>query len=321
MKLVSIIIPAYNSARYIRETVESALNQTWQNREIIVVDDGSTDDTSSAVSSYPVTLIRKANGGASSARNVGLSAAKGDFIQWLDSDDLLAHDKIERQIAHAGDRVLLSGQWSRFITSKETAEFRPDSLWCDLEPTDWMYLKMRDNVWMPPAAFLVPRSLTDASGPWNEEMSLDDDGEYFGRVIDNSMFIRFVSDAKIYKREGMSTQLSALASLTPRKLESEAYSLFVFSDLLLKREDSPRTREVVCLLLKRWSHYFYPNRPDVIDRMRRKTESLGGEWQTPRLRPMYNWLRYLVGFSMAKKVQFNLPTWKRTLKARLGLAR
>ena len=95
--LVSILIPCYNSEKWLAETLESALAQTWQNKEIIVVDDGSTDSSleiAKTFESNKVKVLRQDNRGASAARNLGLTNAQGDFIQYLDADDLLSEDKI-----------------------------------------------------------------------------------------------------------------------------------------------------------------------------------------------------------------------------------
>ena len=89
--LVSIIIPAFNSEKYLSETVRSALAQTWPNKEIIVVDDGSSDGTLNVAKQFEsrnVKVFTQKNRGAACARNAGLAIAQGDFIQWLDADDL-----------------------------------------------------------------------------------------------------------------------------------------------------------------------------------------------------------------------------------------
>src|ERR1051325_3457562 len=90
LKKVSVIIPAYNKAEYTRRTVESVLAQTYPNIEIIVVDDGSKDQTSQVMAEYGdrITYIQKSNGGACSARNEGIRHAKGEFLTLLDCDDL-----------------------------------------------------------------------------------------------------------------------------------------------------------------------------------------------------------------------------------------
>jgi glycosyltransferase involved in cell wall biosynthesis len=108
MELVSIIIPTFNSSKYIHDAIKSACTQTYRNIEVVVVDDGSTDDTVDIVQevlkrsdiNWQVLRLEK-NGGASAARNAGILAAKGAWIQFLDSDDLLMPGKIELEMAVA----------------------------------------------------------------------------------------------------------------------------------------------------------------------------------------------------------------------------
>lgn len=100
--LVSVIIPCYNAARYIEQTIQSVLDQSYQNFEIIVVNDGSTDDSLTLIKKYTnipnLTCIDKPNGGVSSARNEGLKRARGKYIALLDADDVWLKDNLKRKI-------------------------------------------------------------------------------------------------------------------------------------------------------------------------------------------------------------------------------
>lgn len=120
-KLVSILIPAYNAEKWLYETIKSALNQTWPHKEIIIVDDGSTDGTlriAKKFASASVKVVAQPNKGGPAARNTAIDYAQGDFLQWLDHDDLLARDKIERQMERVqqedNTRLLLSGTFGVF---------------------------------------------------------------------------------------------------------------------------------------------------------------------------------------------------------------
>lgn len=95
--LVSIIIPCYNYGRFLSEAIDSALNQTYKNIEIIVVDDGSTDDTDEVIARYKdkIRYFKQSNKGVCMARNKGIAMSKGDYIVMLDADDWLAHDYID----------------------------------------------------------------------------------------------------------------------------------------------------------------------------------------------------------------------------------
>src|ERR1700730_16025191 len=103
--LVSILIPAYNAEKWIADTIRSALAQTWPRKEIIIVDDGSADQTlrlAPQFASATVSVVTQENQGASAARNKAFDLCQGDYIQWLDADDLLPRDKIAKQMEAAG---------------------------------------------------------------------------------------------------------------------------------------------------------------------------------------------------------------------------
>src|SRR5208283_3342655 len=119
--LVSILTPAHNAEKWIEEAIRSAIAQTWENKEIIVVNDGSTDQTLAIARQFEsksVRIVSQERQGAAAARNHAFRLSQGDYIQWLDADDLLAPDKIERQLAalREGDsgRILLSSPWAAF---------------------------------------------------------------------------------------------------------------------------------------------------------------------------------------------------------------
>src|SRR5690349_11003303 len=115
--LVSILIPAYNSEEWITETIDSSLAQTWANKEIIIVDDGSKDRTLEIARRYEskgVKVVTQPNQGAAVARNTAFDLAQGDYIQWLDADDVLDPRKVEYQVKALeglGKKTLLSGAW------------------------------------------------------------------------------------------------------------------------------------------------------------------------------------------------------------------
>ena len=205
--LVSILIPAYNAERWIAETMLSALGQTWPNKEIILVDAGSTDQTVRVAQQFAcktVSIVSQKNQGAAAARNKAFSFCSGDYIQWLDADDILAPDKISRQMEFAescaNKRILLSSEWGHFLFRTSRAKFTPTALWDDLPPVEWLRLKMEKNTWMQPDSWLVSRELTEAAGPWDERLSLDDEGEYFCRVLIKSDGVKFIRGAKTFYR-------------------------------------------------------------------------------------------------------------------------
>lgn len=170
--LVSILIPAHNAEKWITESIRSAIAQTWPYKEIIVVDDGSTDRTAEVArrfASKEVAVVSTENQGAAAARNHALQFSQGDYIQWLDADDILAPDKIQRQLAALrkidSKRILLSSAWAYFNYRTERARFVTTSLWQDLSPVEWLVRKMGEGLYMQTATWLTSRELTQATVP------------------------------------------------------------------------------------------------------------------------------------------------------------
>lgn len=108
MELVSIIIPSYNAAKYLQETVDSALSQTYNEREVIIIDDGSTDNTSKILAKYGNTIrvIHQTNQGSAAACNTGVAVARGEWIAFLDADDMWLPEKLARQIKYCGNTAI-----------------------------------------------------------------------------------------------------------------------------------------------------------------------------------------------------------------------
>src|SRR4030095_8874403 len=160
--LVSILIPAYNAERWIANTIQSALAQTWPRKEIIIVDDGSSDQTLQVARRFAcktVCVVKQENQGAAAARNKAYELCQGDYIQWLDADDLVSPDKVAKQMAAAEQyqdtRRLLSSGWGYFMYRPSRAKFLPTPLWCDLSPVEWLLRKMGQNLHMQTATWLV----------------------------------------------------------------------------------------------------------------------------------------------------------------------
>ena len=314
--LVSILIPAFNAEKWIAETLESAIGQTWERKEIIVVDDGSSDQTLAIArqfSSKGVSIVTQENQGAAAARNKAFSLSKGDYIQWLDADDLLAPDKITRQMGVAEEygnpRMLLSSAWGRFIYRSSRAEFSPTGLWCDLSPVEWLLRKIGHNLHMQTATWLVSRHLTEAAGPWNTNLLGDDDGEYFCRVLLSSDGIRFVQEARVIYRMSGVNSLSYIGR-SDRKKEAQFLSMKLHIEYLRSLEESDRVRAACVRYLQTWMICFYPDRLDIVKEAEQIAVGLGGQLVIPSLSWKYAWIQKVFGWSLAKRVQTLLSKYK-----------
>ncbi len=302
---VSILIPAYNAEAWLGLTIQSALDQVWPNTEIIVVNDGSRDATleiAQSFQSHRVRVVNQDNQGAARARNHAFSLAQGEYIQWLDADDLLAPEKLSRQLRAAREfsgKTLLSSAFGTFYSNPARAVFTPGPLWTDLSPVDWITAKFANNTWMNPAVWLVSRELTEAAGVWNPELSLDDDGEYFCRVVAASEMVRFVPEAHSFYRQWNPASLSRSAG--DRACLSLLKSLKLNVGYLLSLEDSDRTRAAARSYLQVWVGYFYPDKLELLSELQALARELGGELGPPRLSPKYRVIRQLLGWRAAKK--------------------
>lgn len=314
--LVSILIPAYNAESTIAETIQSAIRQTWRCKEIVVVDDGSTDGTAEVARRFvpEVTLVSTRNQGGAAARNHAMQLSQGDYIQWLDADDLLAPDKIERQLAVLREsdhrRILLSSSWAFFNYRVNRARFAPTSLWQDLTPVEWLLRKMAGNLHMQTATWLTSRELAEAAGPWDTRLLSDDDGEYFCRVLLASEHTRFAHDAKVFYRVTPSSRLSHIGASDNRKKDALLISMKLHVHYLRSLEESERVRKACLAYLQTWYHHFYPERPDIVVQLQDLAARLHGELKEPSLRWKYAWLKPMFGWKTANRAQSVLPLVK-----------
>ena len=314
--LVSILIPAFNAQEWIADTIRSALAQTWPRKEIIVVDDGSRDQTlaiASQFASQDVSVVAKSNEGAAATRNKAYSLCQGDYIQWLDADDLLTPDKIERQLAALREtdsqRTLLSSPWAYFAYRPHRAEFVPTSLWHDLTPVEWLLRKMGENLHMQTATWLTSRELSEAAGRWDTRLLSDDDGEYFCRVLLASNSVRFVPEGRVFYRNIPSNRLSYIGA-SNKKMDAMLVSMKLHIHYLRSLEDSPRVNTACLTYLRSWSNSFHPERQDIFAELQAMANDLGEPFELPGLRWKYSWMGPLFGRETAWRAQLALPHFK-----------
>lgn len=307
-QLVSILIPCYNSEKWLTETIDSVLSQTWPNKEIIIVDDGSTDHSLQILKQYEspiVKVITQENRGGSAARNKALEYAQGDYIQWLDADDMLAPDKVECQMRVTdrfdNSKILLSGPWAEFYYRHQKAKFFKSNLWRDLDPVEWFVIKFSEHVYMTNNTWLVSRKLTEHAGPWDERLSRDQDGEYFGRVVAACERVVFVPEARCYYRR--SSFKSVSGSLSEKAKESEFLSKKLCIEYLRSLEDSERTRKACLLFLQNGFGYHHLKQASILQEARSLAKQLGGELTPLTPKPRLRFARAILGRNLAEKTR------------------
>jgi glycosyltransferase involved in cell wall biosynthesis len=185
--LVTIGIPCYNGERWIRQCVESALAQTWAAREVIVVDDGSTDGSRAMLSGFgdAIRVLEGAHRGANHARNEVLAQARGEWLQFLDADDYLEPQKIAQQFAEARDGadvdVIVGPVWIEENGARTASELDPQlDRW-----TQWLAWQLPQT-----GGCLWRKQALDALGGWKENQPCCQEHELYLRALKSGL--RFV---------------------------------------------------------------------------------------------------------------------------------
>ena len=284
MKTVSIIIPCYNCEAAISEAIESALDQSYPNCEVIVVDDGSTDNSFVQIQKFEnrIVYIKTENRGASAARNNGLRHANGEWVQFLDGDDVMAHEKIETQIRLAdihGPRALFTSSWGRFSQEIGEAELIREPVSGASAPLDWLSDKYMSGKMTPIHSWLVSKMLIGETGGWNESISRNDDGEFFDRMVLRASVIVHCPETAVYYRSG--SPLSLSQQYSEAAFESVLSSLRGGVGRLLEMDDTVEKRAACSAMLMRLAYYAYPNFPDLAHRSETLANSISD--YTPQL--------------------------------------
>ena len=210
MPEVSVIIPTYNSARYLTDAVDSVLVQSFKDYEVLVIDDGSTDDTEAIMRRYgpPVRYIDQENGGVSTARNRGIVESRGRYVAFLDADDTWLPNKLERQLGALKENPGYRACYSAFTLCD-----------CDLSPLHVRRsnrqgsvvgdLLSYGNVVGTPSTVLCERSLFEAAGGFDPEMSQCADWDMWVRLASHTEFLYLDEPLATYRQHAANMSLNA----------------------------------------------------------------------------------------------------------------
>lgn len=304
---ISILIRCYNAEKWIEETLNSAIAQTYPDKEIIVVNDGSTDNSLNVINKFNLSIVKvinQENKGASVAMNTALSYAQGDFIQYLDADDVLDPRKIEIQmnrIATESPNKIAACAWGRFYDSLKDTKFIKEPVWADMPAIDWLVNSWNGGGMMACHAWLTPRQVAQKAGYWDETPCSNDDGEYFTRVLLNSDGVIFCPNARVYYRSGFPGSWSQKRSYS--MIAALYRSLVLCSDNLLKHEDSPRTRKACATLFQRFIYSVYPDYTDLVKQAEMKVKLFGGSDLQVDGGLLFKGISNIFGWKLAKQLQ------------------
>ena len=278
MSSTSILIPCFNAASFIEATLESVLNNMEKEDEVILVDDHSEDDSMGRAQRWldgkgaKHTVALNPSKGACAARNHALALSKGDFIQWLDADDLLAKNKIARQKQHlrSNPSTVVVSPFRPFVGDPRTGIISDDREWpssSDLSPSDWL---ASGQVTIP-ACWLGHRTVFENAGAWDTTLKVNQDGEYFARVLAAADAVQVEPGVEVYYRRGVAGSVS---HFTAEKAESLYRSVESIHQTAISLEDSTRMRQMVANLYQHAIYTAYPHCPKGQKRAESQLERL-----------------------------------------------
>lgn len=245
--LVSVIMPVYNAEAYLEEAIQSLIEQTYSNWELIAVNDGSTDASLDILRSYKdsrIKIFERANGGQCVATNTGLEHITGDYILFFDADDLMDVNKIEKQVASlAGtDNCVSVGKWGFFYKSVEDAVFKDEPIYYSGKSNEWLYRLWTYDTMMPNHGYLIPKSVLEKAGKfYDENILLNVDFEYFTRIILAAESVIYCADSVCYYRKGVKNSKTYKASIRKQLSALDAREKAIKN--FLKQYNDSRARE------------------------------------------------------------------------------
>ena len=309
MPKVSVCIPCHNAGDYLEATLDSLLAQTYPEVEIIVTNDGSSDNSAEILNRYHekhgVIVITQLLESAAKSRNRALQEATGEYIKFFDGDDLLSPEMIEKQVARltGTSHCVASSEWGRFYDNDlSTYQANPEKVWRDIDGRDWMVEAFADaHPMMQAGMFLIPKSLLDQAGPWDEELTLVDDFEFFSRLFSHCDEILFTPDTTLYYRSGLTGSLSKKSDRAGAESAFLSYTRGV-DHLLNKRSDADAKRSAATIL-QNFIYTFYPSHPDLLAKASDRVSELGGCSLKPDGPPRFQKLRKLIGWKLARRIE------------------
>ena len=308
MSLVSVIIPAYNAATLIAESINSILAQSWRRLEVLVIDDGSTDETATVVQRFfdpRVRLIRQSNQGQCAALNHGIAEAQGDFIKFVDADDWINPGHLAAQMAsiHGTENCISCCSWGYFQKEPHLVVARDEHTGQNYkDPLEWLVDSLsKDEGMMGGPRWLIPRALLEKSGPWDERLSLNNDFDFSVRLLLASAGVRFAPQALYAYRKGVPGALSGSSS------RSAMMSAFLTTESgcrnLLERENSPRIRQIAANRWQDWLFKFYPTHRDLALQAEAHVKRLGGSTLSLQGGTLLRLLLPLLGWKGVRQLQ------------------
>jgi glycosyltransferase involved in cell wall biosynthesis len=314
-------MPVFNAEIYLRESIGSVLSQTLRDFELIIVNDGSTDDSEAIIKSFQDNRIRyfkQKNQGQVMASNHGISKAHGQYIKFVDADDLInkEHLKLQYEAINAEENLLVSCEWAYFYKDPSLAVFQKEFTHQDYDNAmNWFYdSHYHDRGMLGAPLWLIPKKLLDKAGYWHPELSLNNDFDFTTRLLAASKGVKFAKGAKLYYRKGVENALTLKSNKWA--CQSALLTTELAMTTILRVENSKRMRKLFADRFQSWIYQFYPQHSDVLTKMESHVLKLGGSHLVPEGGRLFLVSIKILPWKLVKWLQFLMhrSIWKPVLR-------
>lgn len=304
-KLVSILMPVFNAEKWLADSINSVINQSYSNWELILVDDGSIDRSVEIANLFAaeekrIQVYQQLNGGACIARNKAFERSKGDYIQYLDSDDLLSENKIEKQLLAlellGDENAIANCSWSKFKSKKDPVVNEKKLINKSYEkPINWLIDSWLTREHGQTNCWLTPRHIIIKAGKWDESLKVNQDGEFFCRVLLNATQIKYTEEVMVFYRMENPNSVSQQGQSKAR-VESLLSSYMMYE---LHLGNYLENKNVKMAIIKNYIHYlsrFDRYYPELSEKVWLRIRNLGEENVKELIDSNGNRLSKLLGF-------------------------
>jgi glycosyltransferase involved in cell wall biosynthesis len=306
-RLVSVIIPCFNAEMWLAEAINSCLNQTYSEIEIIVIDDGSSDRSLEVIKQYGDRVIWESdvNRGGNYARNRGFALSQGEYIQFLDADDYLLPEKIARQVEYLEETKadVVYGDWRH--------QYHHDDGSISLglvkisDAQDDLLASLLSTWWVSPACLMFTRAVVEATGGWDESLKAGQDKDFLLSVVLSGSRVSYHAGCySIYRRYG---NVTVSTSSKSRYLESHQKILEKFERRLAEQEKlSTKYRDALAQSYFMLARGYLETDPLKYSSFLKKTLDLSPKFQANNAdrTALYNLSQKLFGFRRFEKLVF-----------------
>lgn len=303
-------MPCYNAEKYVADALKSLIDQTYENMEIIVVNDGSTDDSEKIIKNFidpRIQYIKQDNKGQCAALNAGFQFAKGRYIKFYDADDILQAESIASQVEsleNSNDEDISFIEWRRFYNDElppsiDHSHFH--TIHRDCTPLEYLTFT-GETPMVQCGLWLIPRALLLKSGLWDERLSLINDTEFFSRLLPYARHLKF--SQKGYTLYRTNLNISSLSKDASEKgVKSALLSIDLMAKWLLQLEDTERMQKIIAYSYVTVLERAYPNHIMYVKIVEERLAKYPLAYiRHTKSGKIYNFLMALLGWKTASKL-------------------